>query len=170
MNPALAPLQGRYWRMLGVRWQRRPFESGSHRTGGRWNPKGTPALYLSADYVTAIVEMHQELVRPGTLAGFDIAASAIADLRVADPAVTECLWRQIYMVDKGVPPSWKLAEELIAAGAEGALVPSIQNNGGTNLVLWKWHDASAGAGVRAGESVALSLLDPEGALAARNRS
>ena len=72
---SLAPLQGRYWRMLGVRWQRRPLESGSHRTGGRWNPMGMPALYLSADYVTAIVEMHQELVRPGTLAAYAPAGS-----------------------------------------------------------------------------------------------
>ncbi len=167
---SLAPLQGRYWRMLGVRWQRRPLESGSHRTGGRWNPMGMPALYLSADYVTAIVEMHQELVRPGTLAAYDVIANAIADLRGTDPAITECLWRQIFMVEKGIPPSWKLAEELTLAGAEGALVPSVQNKGGTNLVLWKWHDAGAGAETASGEGAALSLLDPEGALAARDRN
>lgn len=68
-------------------------------------------------------------------------------------------------MEKGVPPSWDLAEKLIEAGADGALVPSIQNKGGTNLVLWKWHDV-AGAGTKAGEGAALSLLDPEGALAA----
>ncbi len=50
----LIPLTGRFWRMLGVRWQRRAFESGSHLTGGRWNPPGMPALYVSADYNTAI--------------------------------------------------------------------------------------------------------------------
>jgi len=168
--PSLASLQGRYWRMLGVRWQRRPLESGSHRTGGRWNPLGMPALYLSADYVTAIVEMHQELVRPGTLAAYDVNASAIADLRAMDTAVTECLWRQIFMVDKGVPPSWKLAEELVHAGAEGALVPSVQNKGGTNLVLWKWRDGVAEADTVTGGGAALSLLDPEGVLAARDQN
>ena len=40
----LLPLTGRFWRMLGVRWQRRPYDSGSHLTGGRWNPVGTPVI------------------------------------------------------------------------------------------------------------------------------
>ena len=55
-----APHDGRYWRMLGVRWHMRPFDSGSHPTGGRWNPPGTPALYLSADHGTAIAEMRDD--------------------------------------------------------------------------------------------------------------
>lgn len=146
--------------MLGIRWQHRPFESGSHLAGGRWNPVGTPALYLSADYGTAIEELHQDIVRPGTLVAFDIAAHAIADLTHADRAITTCLWREIYGVRKDVPPSWALAQALIAAGAEGALVPSVQSPGGRNLVLWRWHDAAT-----PGEGAALSLLDPEAALA-----
>lgn len=149
--------------MLGIRWQHRPFESGSHVTGGRWNPLGTPALYLSADYTTAIAEMHQDLIRPGTLVAYDVKAAAIADLRAADPAITECLWREIFMVERSTPPSWTLAEELIAAGAEGALVPSVQNRGGANLVLWRWHDAGAGPG----KGAALQVLDPEAALGGR---
>lgn len=158
----LAPLTGRYWRMLGIRWQHRPFESGSHLTGGRWNPPGTPALYVSADYNTAIQEMHQELIRPGTLVAYDVQAQRIADLTTADPGTTSGLWRDIYMVQRAIPPSWTLAERLIAAGAEGALVPSVQNRGGRNLVLWRWHDAR-----EVGEGAALTLLDPDSALAGR---
>ena len=157
-----APLTGRYWRMLGIRWQRRPLESGSHLSGGRWNPPGTSALYLSADYNTAIQEMHQDLIRPGTLVAYDVQAEAVADLTGADPAITSCLWRDIYMVERATPPSWALAEQLIADGAEGALVPSLQNRGGRNLVLWRWHDASG-----AGEGAALTLVDPEAALTGR---
>ena len=156
------PLAGRYWRMLGIRWQHRPFDSGAHLTGGRWNPPGTPALYLSADYSTAIEEMHQDLVRPGTLVAFDVTANGIADLTDADPAVTHCQWRAIHFVEKGVPPSWAIARELIANGVAGALVPSVRNRGGTNLVLWRWHDAGA-----AGEGARLALLDPEAALTGR---
>ena len=162
MPEPLRSLKGRYWRMLGVRWHGRPFESGSHLTGQRWNPRGTPALYLSADYNTAIEEMHQDLVRPGTLVAFDVAAAKIADLSGADPALTRCDWRRIVAIEKDTPPSWTLAQELIAAGAEGALVPSVQHKGGTNLVLWRWHDAA-----EPGEGAALSLLDPERALAER---
>lgn len=158
----LQSLTGRYWRMLGIRWQRRPFESGSHLTGGRWNPVGRPALYLSADYNTAIQEMHQDLVRPGTLVALDVRANAVADLSGADPRLLANEWRRIYKLEGGTPPSWPLAERLIAAGAEGALVPSVQNRAGLNLVLWRWRDAE-----RAGEGAALTLLDPVGDLRPR---
>ena len=168
--PPLTPLGGRFWRMLGIRWQHRPFDSGSHLTGGRWNPLGTPALYLSADYNTAIQEMHQDLVRPGTLVAFDVQADAVADLTDADPAITMALWRQIHMIDKADPPSWALARALIAAGAQGALVPSAQHRGGRNLVLWRWHDAPvAPSGGRAGEGARLTLLDPEAVLTGGDR-
>ncbi len=157
-----ASLAGRFWRMLGVRWQARPFDSGSHLTGGRWNPPGTRALYLSADYNTAIREMHQDLVRPGTLVAYDLDATAIADLRDADPAILACEWRRIFKLEDGVPASWDLAGQCLAAGAQGALVPSIQHRGGTNLVLWRWHDART-----SGEGAALTLLDPEAVLTGR---
>jgi RES domain-containing protein len=149
--------------MLGVRWQHLPCKSGSHRTGGRWNPPGVPALYLSADHATAIAEMHQDLVRPGTLVAFDLTARAIADLRAVDSAIGQCAWREIYKIEGSTPPSWPLAEELIAAGAEGALVPSVQYRGGVNLVLWRWHDAAAGRG----DGAALTLVDPEADLVRR---
>lgn len=155
----LVPLAGRFWRMLGVRWQRRPFDSGAHLTGGRWNPPGMAALYLSADHATAIAEMHQDLVRPGTLVAFDIRADAIADLRGGDPAVLGCAWRRLFQLDHCVPPTWTLAETLRDAGADGALVPSVQQAGGSNLVLWRWHDART-----AGPGAALTLLDPEAVL------
>lgn len=158
----IRPLTGRYWRMLSVHWQSRPFESGSHLTGGRWNPVGVPALYLSADYNTAIQEMHQDLLRPGTLVAFDVRASAIGDLRDADRRLAENEWRRIYKLEGGTPPSWKLAKRLIADGAEGALVPSVQNRGGLNLVLWRWRDAE-----KAGEGAAITLLDPMGDLRPR---
>ena len=159
MEITLLPLVGRYLRMLGVRWQTQPFGSGSHLTGGRWNPPGTRALYLSADYNTAIREMHQDLVRPGTLVAYDLRADAIVDFRQGDPAVLTCEWRRIFKLEKGIPPSWTLADLAQEAGADGALVPSIQHPGGTNLVLWRWHDAQV-----AGEGAHLTLLDPEAVL------
>ena len=54
---------------------------------------------------------------------------------------------------------------MIAAGAQGALVPSVQNRGGTCLVLWRWHDAAAGSEGSAKEGGALTLLDPDDSLA-----
>ena len=165
MPEPLRRLAERYWRVLGIRWQHRPFESGSHLTGGRWNPPGTPALYLSADINTAVQEMHQDIVRPGTLVAFDVEASAVADQTTADPRITLSDWRTIFAIGKGVPPSWPVARELIGAGAEGALIPSVQHAGATNLVLWRWRDAR-----EPGTGASLSLLDPEGALTRPGRA
>jgi RES domain-containing protein len=156
----LATLQGRFWRMLGIRWQRSPLGSGAHLTGGRWNRQGQSALYLSLDHSTAIAEYNQAFVRPGTLVEYDISAGAIADftdnarLRAHDieEAALTSLWREIRDLEGRTPPSWELADALIAAGAEGALVPSVQHRGGTNLVLWRW-GGEAGAEVR--------VIDPE---------
>lgn len=110
MTHPLAPLTGRFWRMLNVRWRQRPFESGSHLTGGRWNRPGVRALYLAADYATSIEEIHQLLIRPGTLVAFDVNAARIIDLTDADPELTRCAWRRIYLGEQGTPPTWPLLD------------------------------------------------------------
>lgn len=159
----LGALEGRFWRMLSVRWQREPLGSGSHLTGGRWNPKGQRALYLSSDHSTAILEFHRAFVRPGTLATYDVRAGKVADL--TDPLglrragigddVLLCDWQTTFAIERRRPPSWDLADRLIAAGAQGALVPSAQHRGGVNLVLWRWAE-------KGGAEIA--PIDPDGDL------
>lgn len=164
-----AGVDARFWRLLSIRWQRQPLSGdGAKQTGGRWNRPGLPALYLAADHATAIAEFHQQLVRPGTLAGYDVRSAAIADftdeaqLEIVgiDAQVLHCRWRTIFAVEGKIPPTWPLADRLIEAGAHGALVPSAQNPGGTNLVLWRWSDG-------AGEGARVRLVDPEGDLRRR---
>ena len=159
------------WRMIHPARQREPFSGeGARLHGGRWNLKGWPALYLATDHATAVAEYYQSYPKPGVLAPYALQAEAIADLTdgsgaPADRRVAEALtadWKTITRIDGQVPPSWSIAQELIAAGAEGALVPSVQNRGAANLVLWRWHDAGA-----AGEGARLALLDPEAALTGR---
>lgn len=153
-------VDARFWRMLSIRWQREPLGSGSHLVGGRWNAIGVRAMYLADDHSTAIAEYYRTLIRPGTLAAYDVRSPAIADLTQeatlealgVDPAVLNCDWQAIYAVDHATPPSWTLADKLIAAGAHGALVPSVQHRGGTNLVLWRW-------GEEGGAEV--GVIDPE---------
>lgn len=168
MAGGFATLSGRFWRLLSLRWQREPLASGAHLTGGRWNARGTPAIYFGVDHATAIAEYHQALVQPGTLVGYDIKATAVvdlcnasmrADLDIGDDVPT-CEWRLIHAVEAQEPPSWTVAQRLIEAGAHGALVPSVQREGGVNLVLWRWSaDGSVGAKVTA--------IDPHGDLHAR---
>ena len=159
----LRAFAGPVWRMVHPTRQRAPFSGeGARLYGGRWNMKGWPALYLSTDHTTAIAEHNRRFVQPGTLVPCRLEATRIAeltgdDLRVADAAA--CPWDEIARRDGEVPPSWALAQELIAAGAQGAVVPSVQHPGGVNLALWRWRDAAVD-----GEGAALALLDPERAL------
>ena len=130
------------WRMLAIRFQRDPWSGeGARRHGGRWNAPGQAALYLGTDHATAIADLTDGRGRA-------------ADERIAQALAAP--WKAIAGIEGGLPPSWALAQELIASGAEGALVPSAQNPGGTALVLWRWHRAD-----EMGEGAALELLDPD---------
>ncbi|MCM3681427.1 MULTISPECIES: RES family NAD+ phosphorylase [Sphingomonas] len=168
MTYPLRPLRCPLWRMLTIRYQREPWSGeGARLHGGRWNPRGVAALYLGADHATAIAEFYQGLAKPGTLAPYRLDATAIADLTdgqggACDDRVTQAMaapWKQIAEIEGNTPPSWALATKLIADGAQGALVPSAQNPGGTALVLWHWYRAG-----ETGEGAKLELLDPDGAL------
>ncbi|KPF73740.1 hypothetical protein IP88_08780 [alpha proteobacterium AAP81b] len=149
---------GRWWRMLSPRWHHEPLSgAGAARAGGRWNPPGVAALYLSADHATAIAEYMQALIHPGTLAPYEVAADAILDLTdasvraeagIADSLLTQS-WRRIRDIERGEPDSWALAREGMTSGFDGCLVPSVQNRG-RNLVLWHW--GATGARV--------SVIDP----------
>ena len=170
MTYALASLSLPLWRMIGIRHQFSPTSGeGARLYGGRWNRKGVPALYLAADAVTAVAEYYQGLPKPGTLVPYYLDAAAIVDLTTstAEPCDTrvgealEANWKAMAFLDRQTPPSWVLTDELIAAGAQGALVPSVQNPGGRNLVLWHWHEKDM-----QGEGDALTVLDPDDALKA----
>jgi RES domain-containing protein len=151
--------------MLTIAWQRAPLLSGSHLRGGRLNAPGMPALYLATTHATAIAEFHQGLVRPGTLAGYDVLSTAIIDLvdddalAAAGVAAEEVYgdWRAPR--DAGTAPKgWDVAARLAASGADGALYRSALT-AETNLVLWRWHRAGTG-----GEGAAVTLVDPGGDL------
>lgn len=163
MTFAFRPLAIPLWRMIHPARQRAPLSGeGARLYGGRWNMKGWPALYLSTDHATAVAEYYRGFSKPGMLVPYQLDATRIADLTGSDRRAleaAECEWDKIARRDGEVPPSWTLAQELIADDAQGALVPSAQNKGGTNLVLWRWHDARG-----VGEGARLTLLDPEAML------
>lgn len=170
MTYVLAPLSLPLWRMIGIRHQFSPTSGeGARLYGGRWNRKGCAALYLAADAVTAVAEYYQGLSKPGTLVPYLLDSRRIADLttrtaQACDTRVAEALaanWKAMALLDGKTPPSWTLADELIAAGAEGAFVPSVQNPGGRNLILWQWHEKG-----QQGDGAALTVLDPDAALRA----
>lgn len=120
--------------------------------GARFNPAKIPALYLALSPVGALNEVSQGLagrIAPVTLCEYEIDCEDIVDLldaaerkrRSISEADMACDWATEAKTRGRVPPSWKIAEILIAAGAAGILVPSYAPGAErehVNLVLWRW--------------------------------
>ena len=138
----------RYWRMLAPKWAHDPLSgAGAAARGGRLNPPGLSALYMSEDFATAVAEYEQDLgIRPGTLCAYEVTSERIADLGDiptlealgVDGAILKSPWKQIAFVERRASPSWALAKRLLAQNIDGVRVPSDQASG-FNLVLWRWN-------------------------------
>ena len=143
---------GLVYRAHHPRWAFAPDSGeGAARYGGRFNPSGVPALYTSLRLETAWIEAQQAFpfkAQPMTLCAYEVDCEGILDLTdaavlagiAATPADLACAWEDI--ADRGGrPPSWLLAERLIATGHAGIIVPSFAAGAGPadrNLVLWRW--------------------------------
>ena len=141
---------GRTYRAHNPRWAGDPLSGeGAARHGGRFNRKGVPALYTSLDPMTAWSEAQQAFVfkpQPTTLVAYDVDCTRVADLTQRETLSTlglaaedlACAWEDLADRDH-TPPTWLLADRLIADGAHGAIAPS-QAPGtrpdAANLVLW----------------------------------
>lgn len=127
---------------------------GARLYGGRFNPKGTRALYLSRAIETAWLEAQQGFAfkpQPKTLCAYEVDCDDIVDLTDAamraahgvEVSDLACAWEDI-AARGGTPPSWTVAERLRAAGMAGAIVPSFAPGvaaDATNVVLWRWSEA-----------------------------
>jgi RES domain-containing protein len=149
--PKLA-FQGQVFRAHDPRWAWDPESGeGARLHGGRFNARGTPALYLSLSFEAAWAEAQQGFpfrTQPLTICTYEADCERIIDLR--DPVVRKaagvsmadlaCGWEGL-VNRKAIPPTHKLALELIDVGVAGILVPSFAlgaPNGATNLVAWQW--------------------------------
>jgi RES domain-containing protein len=119
--------------------------------GGRFNPKGTPALYLGLDPMTAIKEAAQGFARkfePMVLCTYEIDCEDVVDCRTEEGRMAAalaledvaCAWFA-EAAARREPASWRLASRLIADGAAGLIAPSFVNGAASsdaNLILWRW--------------------------------
>ena len=143
---------GVVYRAHNPRWAFAPDSgAGAALSGGRFNPIGMPALYTAVRFETAWLEAQQAFpfkAQPMTLCAYDVACEDMLDL--TDAAVLaahgiacadlSCPWMDLST--RGLtPPSWTMAERLVAAGIAGALVPSFARGAGradVNAVFWDW--------------------------------
>jgi RES domain-containing protein len=121
--------------------------------GGRFNPRGTAALYLALDPMTAIKEAAQGFARkfePCVLCTYEIDCADVVDLRGEKErravGVRKGDMASAWFADAAArrePASWRLARRLMADGAAGLIAPSFVGGadaGDFNLVLWDWGD------------------------------
>jgi RES domain-containing protein len=127
---------------------------GAQQHGGRFNPPGCAALYLSLDPTTAWMEAQQGFPfkpQPMTLVAYEIDCVKIADLndeRLLTNLTTSteelgCAWEDL-STQAIEPPTWRLAEQLRALEVTGILVRSFASGctiKNQNLVLWEWSDS-----------------------------
>lgn len=140
---------------------------GAELYGGRFNRKGTPALYTSLSIVTALREANQAgALQPTTLVSYDAAFERIFDTRndialraegMDDASLADHTWRDQMKVS-GEAKTQAFAGRLTAAGYHGMIVRSFApgaTRDDANLVLWTWSDAG---------HCRLTLIDDEGRL------
>ncbi|ECB6741092.1 RES domain-containing protein [Salmonella enterica subsp. enterica] len=160
--------QGPLFRALNPVYAREPLSGrGAELYGGRFNPKGMPALYTSLTVTTALREANQVgALQPTTLVSYDADIGLVFDTRVVaalaaegidDKTLADPTWRD-QMKALGEARTQKLARDLKARGYHGLLARSFAP--GTtaddlNLVLWSW---GAAAPAR------LTLIDDEARL------
>jgi RES domain-containing protein len=154
------------YRMHTPRWATAPTSgAGAAAHGGRANRRGTPALYLSLEPLTAISEYQQlsPLMPPGTLVGYTVRLAPVVDFRKGfEPGrwsglweEFHCDWRELWFNQRVEPPSWVLGEEAQATGAKGIVFASTLAAGGVNLVVFN---------ERLAADDLLQVHDPAGAL------
>ena len=143
--------QGKLYRALNPVYASEPLSGrGAQLYGGRFNRKGTPALYLSLSVMTALREANQVgSLQPTTLVSYDADIARIFDCRdevallaeaMTPPALADSDWRD-QMKASGEARTQAFARRLAAAGYHGLIVRSFAvgaTDDDLNLVLWQW--------------------------------
>ena len=160
--------RGKLYRALNPVYAREPLSGrGAALYGGRFNPKGMPALYASLSVLTALREANQTgSLQPTTIVSYDADIEKIFDSRDENAlkrlgtdaaALADPTWRD-RMKTEGKALTQALAETLVEQGFQGLLVRSYAPGAAgheLNLVLWRWGDAAPSR---------LALIDDEGRL------
>jgi RES domain-containing protein len=154
------------WRVISPAYAGTPLSGmGAARQGGRFNRPGQEALYLSLDESTALAEYRQDnpWLPPGTICTFLVRDLRVADLGQGfDAGCWSALWgdfatdwRALWFGGAIEPPTWYMADDVVAAGWDGIVFPSQARPGGRNLVVYRSSDRP---------TAQLSVYDPAGTL------
>ena len=161
--------RGPLYRALNPIYARQPLSGrGAELYGGRFNPKGVPALYASLTALAALREANRAgAFQPTTLVSYAADIDDVFDARdraaleaegMDSAALADFGWRD-QMKSAGEARTQGFARRLIGEGRNGLLVRSFApgaRQDDLNLVLWRWGDA---------RPARLRLVDDENRLA-----
>jgi RES domain-containing protein len=143
-NQKLSSFTGPAFRMHNPVWAWSPMsKQGAVITGGRFNPKGSPALYFGLSLKSCMAEISggisTKLVDPQILCSYQVKIDGLIDLRTDDYyEIFSAPWR-LLKLQKLEPPGWKLYKAATEfPNIKGFIVPSYQVKGESNLVLVHW--------------------------------
>jgi RES domain-containing protein len=160
--------RGKLYRALNPIYAREPLSGdGARHYGGRFNPRGMPALYCSLSIMTAVREANQAgTLQPTMLVSHDAEIEGVFDSRDETALRAEGMdaatlsatsWRDDMKVI-GEARTQTFARTLLAKGYCALLVKSFApgaSGDDFNLVLWRWGN---------GPPARLTLIDDDGRL------
>ena len=146
--------RGPLYRALNPIYAREPLSGrGAELYGGRFNPKGVPALYSSLTVMTALREANQAgSLQPTTLVSYDAEIADTFDCRDEEALKAEGMdaaglvdttWRD-QMKATGEARTQSFARRLTGKGFRALLVRSFApgaSESDLNLILWDWGDS-----------------------------
>lgn len=141
--------------------------------GGRFNPRGTPALYLATSLEGAVLEASHGFAfrfEPLTVCTYEIVDMPLADLTdktfLREHSISEDDLTSAWFLEAGEgrrPASWTIHDRLLADW-NGIHVPSYARKARAdmhNIVLWRWGKGDRGE---------ISVFDPQNRLPRNQRS
>ena len=155
---------GPLYRALNPVYAREPLSGqGAALHGGRFNARGTPALYTAVDPATALREANQVgSLQPTILVSYQADLSPVFDARdggalerhgMAKAGLADAGWRSKMLEGQRVPTQ-EFSNSLIAEGFAGLLIRSFAKGASEsdfNIVLWRW----------SGSACTLTVVDDE---------
>lgn len=160
--------EGLLYRALNPRWAVQPLSGeGAAAYGGRFNAKGSPALYTALSPVTAMKEAQQVgSFQPITLVAYRARIDRLLDgrdketlaaLGIDARVLAASDWREA-MQERRAVPTQEFAKAMAGQGIQALLVPSYAPAASTddhNIVLWRWNVAGGAE---------LAVIDDDGRL------
>jgi RES domain-containing protein len=154
--PGAPGLEGAGFRSVGVRYATEEDLLSGHGAsyyGGRWNPPGLRAVYVSLSPVTAVKEAYQQFlhhgiaaahIRPRVLVGVTMRLQRLLDLSDAQVRrrlgfrLQDLLEEDWNALQRQGGESWtqRTGRCAFETGFEGLLAPSVQDRQGTNVVVF----------------------------------